>query len=82
MSFNKKYPNRKDYRKQYTKKAERVDSSCRPGGDCPRCSMGRQHNSIVKEFDADDEIDEFLSNHHWWYYADISIENLVDYYET
>lgn len=75
MSFDKDYPNRKDYRKPYFNKAEKIDSSCRPGGDCPHCSRGRLHNANVKAFDADEEINEFLSDHDWWYYANHSINN-------
>jgi len=82
MSFNKYYPNRKDKRRQYLKNPQKLDSSCRPGGDCPRCSSGRLYNSYTKEFDADEEIDEFLSDHDWWYYADLSIDNMVDDYGT
>jgi hypothetical protein len=41
MSFDKDYPNRKDHRKPYTKKAEKCNRSCRPGGSCPYCRNGR-----------------------------------------
>ena len=41
--FDKHYPNRKDWRRDYPQRARRMDASCRPGGDCPRCQADRQH---------------------------------------
>ena len=41
MSFDNHYPNRKDHRAPYQKKAPRLDSTCRPGGSCPYCQANR-----------------------------------------
>lgn len=43
MSFDKQYPNRKDWRAQYRRRSQRVDRSCRPGGTCPHCRGNRRH---------------------------------------
>lgn len=42
MAFDKTYPNRKDWRRQYYG-AGRIFASCRPGGDCPWCQGNRRH---------------------------------------
>jgi len=42
MAFDKDYPNRKDWRKQY-RGAKAVDSQCRNHGECAYCREGRQH---------------------------------------
>ena len=44
MSFNKDYPNRKDWRKPYNPgSAKDVDVTCRNHGSCPWCKMCRKH---------------------------------------
>jgi hypothetical protein len=64
-SFYKKYPKRKDQRKPYfgysllrradtgsdpdKNKQGCIDPSCRPGGDCPWCSKGRQYKNKRRE---------------------------------
>lgn len=45
VSFDKDYPNRKDQRKPYIKRCERIDRTCRPGGSCPWCSKNRKHRT-------------------------------------
>lgn len=45
MSFEKDYPNRKDKRKQYYKKPQQCDATCRPNGGCPYCKQNRQHST-------------------------------------
>lgn len=40
MGFDKKYPNRKDWRKPY-RGSKAVDASCRNHGDCPHCRDSR-----------------------------------------
>jgi hypothetical protein len=42
MSFDKHYPNRKDWRRPY-RGSKAFDRSCRPHGSCPYCRKGRQH---------------------------------------
>ena len=41
MSFDKEYPNRKDWRKPYPRKAQRCSHGCRPGGSCDWCRGNR-----------------------------------------
>jgi hypothetical protein len=43
MSFDKYYPKRKDWRKQY-KGSKRFDRSCRCHGGCGYCLDNRMHN--------------------------------------
>jgi hypothetical protein len=60
MGFDKKYPNRKDKRKQYYKSGA-VDKSCRPGGSCPWCAGNREHNTkkrLMRSKDSEKEKDE------------------------
>lgn len=45
MSFDKKYPNRKDQRKPYYG-SKACDRSCRPGGDCPYCAKNRLYKKL------------------------------------
>ena len=44
MSFDKKYPNRKDKRKPYHG-SKKFDRSCRSGGNCPWCEENRTHST-------------------------------------
>lgn len=44
MSFDKKYPNRKDHRKPYYKSGKH-DATCRPHGGCPYCEQNRMHST-------------------------------------
>jgi len=60
MSFDKYYPNRKDWRKRYRKKCQRWDRSCRPGGSCPYCQGGRKFNDTKRRTGAQEQIDEYL----------------------
>ena len=54
MSFDNKYPNRKDRRKPY-RKAKAFDRSCRNHGACPYCENGRKHPD-KRRAPADEEI--------------------------
>ena len=38
VAFEKDYPNRKDWRRQYRDRARRCDRSCRSHGGCPHCT--------------------------------------------
>ena len=42
MSFDKQYPNRKDWRRKL-RGSKSVDRSCRNHGDCPYCRSKRCH---------------------------------------
>lgn len=44
MSFDKKYPNRKDKRKPY-RKSKAFDRSCRNHGTCGYCKNNRLHGT-------------------------------------
>lgn len=52
MAFDNHYPNRKDRRKAYVRKAERCDRSCRPHGGCPHCLSDRMANTRRREASA------------------------------
>lgn len=61
MSFDKNYPNRKDWRKPY-RKSKAFDASCRPHGTCGWCQGNRQHqynrqmdlvDSLMEEWEKD-----------------------------
>ena len=54
MSFDKNYPNRKDRRKPYFKKCERIGPSHRPGGDCPYCRENRMFSTKKRLFRAEE----------------------------
>ena len=58
MSFDKNYPNRKDWRKPYHK-SKGFDNSCRPHGSCPWCEGNRKYSDIKKRTAADNQLDEF-----------------------
>jgi hypothetical protein len=44
MSFDNRYPNRKDRRAPY-RRSQRFDKSCRPHGGCGWCLGNRLHSS-------------------------------------
>jgi len=58
MGFDKNYPNRKDWRKQYTD-SRRFDSSCKCHGGCPYCENNRTHFDKKKRTVADKELNDF-----------------------
>jgi hypothetical protein len=43
MGFDKRYPNRKDWRRQYRPNRRGSVRSCRPHGGCPWCLGNRRH---------------------------------------
>lgn len=53
MSFDRKYPNRKDWRKEF-RKSKAFDRSCRCHGACSYCQNNRLHSTTVREQAADD----------------------------
>jgi hypothetical protein len=59
MSFDKKYPNRKDRRKPYYRSG-RFDRTCRPGGSCPYCKSNRLHKRNVLDYYTKMEVEEWL----------------------
>lgn len=59
MAFDKDYPNRKDRRRPYYRKASRWDPSCRPNGGCPWCAANRTWNDRRRRLLADQAIQDF-----------------------
>lgn len=61
MSFDNRYPNRKDHRSPYHG-SKAFDRSCRNHGSCGWCSSSRQHATLRREpVDADLQIKEALT---------------------
>ena len=56
MSFDNDYPNRKDHRKPYYRKAYRVDASCRPGGSDEWCQWNRLYSRIKADIATREEL--------------------------
>lgn len=48
MSFDKKYPNRKDWRKPY-RGSKAIDSTCRSHGSCPWCRNKRVYKHMKRQ---------------------------------
>ena len=59
MSFDKDYPNRKDWRKKYYKTAYLVDTSCRCNGICDYCRDNRLYSVNKAAKKMDDLFDEW-----------------------
>jgi len=59
MGFEKSIFYGKEKRKIY-RKAKAFDVSCRNHGDCPWCFSNRNHNNIVRDIEAKDQIKEYL----------------------
>lgn len=57
MSFDKYYPNRKDWRKPY-RKAKAIDRNCRNHGRCPYCEGSRVHSVKKRELSATDKLND------------------------
>ena len=57
MAFDKKYPNRKDWRKPYYD-SRRHDWSCRNHGSCDYCRGNRLHKSMVRLLSAEQQLKE------------------------
>lgn len=57
MSFDTKYPNRKDIRKQYHGRGKH-DGSCRPHGGCSYCEKSRLHSTLKRTLTAKEKINE------------------------
>jgi hypothetical protein len=55
VSFDKDYPNRKDWRSSYYD-SRRFDRSCRSHGGCPYCSSGKRHRYLSEIERCDIEI--------------------------
>lgn len=52
MSYDKEYPNRKDWRKRYNR-AGKYCRSCRPHGSCSWCRNNRLHSTKLREQSAE-----------------------------
>ena len=56
MSFDMRYPNRKDWREPY-RGAKAVDAACRNHGGCPYCEEGRAFAALRRTpADADSQV--------------------------
>jgi hypothetical protein len=60
MSFDKDYPNRKDWRKKYYRSG-RFDRSCRCNGKCDYCRDNRLYSVNKAAKKMDDLFDEYLT---------------------
>jgi len=58
MSFDKHYPRRKDWRRNYEKRCERYDATCRPHGGCPWCLGNRRHADKKRKLSTDEQIED------------------------
>lgn len=56
MSFDKYYPNRKDHRKPFETKAERLCSGCRHGGSCKWCKNNRTIDTVKLKLKSAQEL--------------------------
>lgn len=54
MAFEKRYPNRKDWRKAY-RRSKAFDRSCRVHGSCGWCLGNRMHGTRRREAEAEGE---------------------------
>lgn len=52
MAFEKRYPNRKDWRKAY-RRSQAFDRSCRPHGKCGWCQNSRTHGTEKRKAQAE-----------------------------
>ena len=81
MSFDMRYPNRKDWRKPYYG-AKAVDATCRNHGTCPYCESGRKHAAIRRApADADDQIRDAFYGLSWRDLQEIKAGQENDEYE-
>jgi hypothetical protein len=55
MAFDKRYPNRKDWRRPYFGPRQ-VDRTCRAHGSCPWCKDGRLHRDKKQSRAAADDV--------------------------
>jgi len=60
MSFDKYYPNRKDWRRQYYG-SKRFDYSCRNHGGCPYCEGGRLRYRKLADILTKEQLEELVS---------------------
>lgn len=66
MSFDMRYPNRKDWRQPYHG-CMAWDAGCRPHGGCPWCEAGRKHAAIRRApADADDQVRAAFEGLSWY----------------
>lgn len=57
MSFDKHYPNRKDWIKPYFG-SRLFDTSCRPNGGCPYCFGNKTYKIRKQELAVQEQINE------------------------
>jgi hypothetical protein len=63
MSFDYKYPNRKDWRKPH-RRAKAVSHQCRNNGKCSYCKGNRTYSSNKRRQEAEYNEEEFLKPNH------------------
>jgi len=61
MSFDKHYPNRKDWRKPY-RGSKRFDRTCRNHGSCSYCEANRTFNRKRQTESLDADFKTFLTD--------------------
>lgn len=64
MSFDKDYPNRKDWRKPYYSGSKRFDRTCRNHGSCDWCRDNRLHQRIKEEMKSKFDMKDYLDCMH------------------
>lgn len=62
MALDKGIKYGKEKRKEYYKKAPRIDMSCRNHGSCPFCTGNRKYKNVKKEKEMLDKMKEWEYN--------------------
>lgn len=73
MSFDKNYPKRKDWRKQY-RGAKSIDKSCRNHGNCEWCRRNRTFRSKKIKASSIAELKYFIKGYSINEYLPIELE--------
>jgi hypothetical protein len=58
MSFDKKYPRRKDDRKEY-RGSKSFDKSCRNHGNCSYCQNNRIYSTVKRKESINDKLNDY-----------------------
>ena len=62
MSFDKAYPNRKDWRKPYVRRSGQSDRSCRNHGSCPYCENNRLFRVRQMQMRGQEQLHDFVTD--------------------
>lgn len=65
MSFEKDYPNRKDWRKPY-RRAAKYFKSCRPHGSCSFCVDNRLYQDRKQRLITNEKLKEWEREGRWF----------------